>query len=79
MPRRFFHLIFVLTLAFNAVAWSRSAWAQTHPMDALTADEIRAAASVLKADPRTRDAVYQLITLKEPAKADVLAWRPAAR
>lgn len=76
MPRRYFHLIFVLALAFNAVAWSRSGWAQTHPMDALTADEIKAAAAVLRADPRTRDAVYQLITIKEPAKADVLAWKP---
>jgi primary-amine oxidase len=76
MPRRYFHLIFVLTLAFDAIAWSRCGWAQTHPMDALTADEIRAAASVLKADPRTRDAVYQLITLREPGKADVLAWKP---
>ena len=45
-------------------------------MDALTADEIRAAAIVLKADPRTKDALYQLITLDEPPKSDVLAWKP---
>jgi primary-amine oxidase len=50
--------------------------AQSHPMDALTADEIRAAAIVLKADPRTKDALYQLITLDEPPKSDVLAWKP---
>ena len=54
------------------------ALAQTHPMDALTATEIRATTAVLKADPRTKDAAYQLITLKEPAKADVLAWKPGA-
>jgi len=52
------------------------ALAQTHPMDALTGDEIRATTAILKADPRTKDAAYQLITLKEPPKADVLAWKP---
>ena len=47
-------------------------------MDALTGDEIRSATAILKADPRTEDATYQLITLKEPAKTDVLAWKPGA-
>jgi primary-amine oxidase len=56
--------------------WSGSVQAQSHPMDALTSTEIRAAAAVLSADPRTKGAVYQLITLKEPPKADVLAWKP---
>ncbi|MEZ5821946.1 MAG: tyramine oxidase [Xanthobacteraceae bacterium] len=52
------------------------AMAQTHPMDALTADEIKATAAILRADPRTKEAAYQLITLKEMPKADVLAWAP---
>ena len=57
-------------------ALTSPALAQTHPMDALTGAEIRAATVILKADPCTRDATYQLITLKEPAKTDVLAWKP---
>jgi primary-amine oxidase len=65
-------LLATLTLAAGP------ALAQTHPMDALTPTEIRAATAILKADPRTKDATYQLITLKEPAKADVLAWKPGA-
>ena len=52
------------------------AMAQPHPMDALTADEIKATAAILRADPRTKEAAYQLITLKEMPKADVLAWAP---
>lgn len=45
-------------------------------MDALTGAEIKAATAILKADTRTKDAAYQLITLAEPAKSDVLAWKP---
>jgi primary-amine oxidase len=58
---------------------SMPALAQTHPMDALTGAEIRAAAAALKADARTRDAAYQLITLKEEPKAEVLAWKPGMK
>jgi primary-amine oxidase len=58
---------------------SMPALAQTHPMDALTGAEIRAAAAILEADARTRGAVYQLITLKEMPKAEVLAWKPGMK
>jgi primary-amine oxidase len=48
-----------------------------HPLDALTADEIEHAVALLrqagKVDASTR---YGSIALKEPAKADVLAWTP---
>src|SRR5262249_55279320 len=71
--------IFRPTMWFAALTLLASpALAQTHPMDALTSAEIKAATAILKADPRTKDATYQLITLKEPAKADVLAWKPGA-
>ena len=58
---------------------SMPALAQTQPMDALTGAEIRAAAAILEADARTRDATYQLITLKEMPKAEVLAWKPGMK
>ena len=60
-----------LIIAFLLLC-SSGAFAQTHPLDALSADEIKAAAAILKKDARTRDALYQLITLSEPAKAEVL-------
>ncbi|MGH7806039.1 MAG: hypothetical protein ACREQJ_16950, partial [Candidatus Binatia bacterium] len=48
-----------------------------HPLDPLTADEIRAAVSVLrdagKVDDSTR---YPHLLLAEPAKNAVLAWKP---
>jgi primary-amine oxidase len=51
--------------------------AATHPMDALDANEISAAADLLKsagkADERT---LYASITLLEPAKSFVLHWKP---
>jgi primary-amine oxidase len=66
----------VLCAAASLVALNLQAAAQTHPMDALTADEIRTATAVLKTDGRTKDALYQLITLNEPPKPEVIAWRP---
>jgi primary-amine oxidase len=52
-----------------------TASAQSHPMDPLSAAEIKAATAILKADARTKDALYQLITVAEPPKAEVLAWK----
>ena len=49
--------------------------AQTHPLDALTRDEIAATTKIVDADPRTKEVRYQLITLAEPAKSQVLAWK----
>ncbi len=50
--------------------------AQTHPLDALTETEIAAVTVIVNADPRTKDLRYQLISLAEPAKAAVTAWKP---
>jgi primary-amine oxidase len=52
------------------------ALAVAHPLDPLTADEIRLAAKVARADPRFASAQFASILLNEPAKADVTAWQP---
>ena len=49
--------------------------AQNHPFDALTREEIVAATKIVIADPRMRDLKFQLITLLEPAKLEVLSWK----
>jgi primary-amine oxidase len=58
------------------------AWAQPvarHPLDALTADEIRAVTRVLSAAPQFPEgAKYSTIVLKEPPKSEVLAFSPGA-
>ncbi len=48
-----------LCIATCMVMLTSPASAQSHPMDALTADEIRAAAIVLKADPRTKEVAFR--------------------
>ena len=52
------------------------ALAAAHPLDPLTADEIRVAAQVARSDARFASAQFASILLDEPAKADVIAWRP---
>jgi len=52
------------------------ALAAAHPLDPLTADEIRVAARVARTDARFASAQFASILLDEPAKADVIAWRP---
>ncbi len=48
---------------------------QRHPLDPLSADEINAAAKVLRASPDCpSDALFATIVLKEPAKSDVLRY-----
>jgi primary-amine oxidase len=47
-----------------------------HPLDPLSADEIRVATRVMKADPRLAGAAFTLITVAEPEKSAVLAWKP---
>jgi len=47
-----------------------------HPLDPLTADEIRAAAQLARMDARFARAQFASILLDEPPKADVIAWRP---
>ncbi len=48
-----------------------------HPLDPLRADEIRAAVAAVRASGRiTEGALFSTITLDEPAKAAVIAYRP---
>ena len=47
-----------------------------HPLDPLTPDEIRVAAESARMDARFAHAQFASILLNEPAKADVIAWRP---
>jgi primary-amine oxidase len=49
----------------------------THPLDPLTEDEGRTATRVLKESGRLPDGtLFPLVTLAEPPKADLLAWKP---
>src|SRR5262245_55546346 len=49
----------------------------THPLDPLTADEIQATFVAIERDSRfPSDAFFPAVMLKEPPKADVLAWSP---
>ncbi len=51
----------------------------THPLDPLTAEEYAAAVAVLKTANRIdAESRYPLITLHEPAKAEVLQWQTGA-
>jgi primary-amine oxidase len=55
------------------------AFAQQHPLDPLTAAEIQAAAKVVRGAPQfPAGGKFATLVLKEPAKADVLAFRPGA-
>ena len=50
-----------------------------HPLDPLTADELKAVGEVLRADGLVDDGTrFPQIRLEEPEKAKVLAWRPGA-
>ncbi len=50
-----------------------------HPLEPLTAEEIRAAVAILRNDSRHTDAVrFASIALAEPAKADLLALAPGS-
>ncbi|HEX7239283.1 MAG TPA: hypothetical protein VF263_03375, partial [Longimicrobiaceae bacterium] len=66
--------------ALLAIPAAGTAAAQArHPLDPLTAEEIAAAAGVLKASPGfPRDALFSTIVLAEPEKAEVLGHRPGA-
>jgi primary-amine oxidase len=47
-----------------------------HPLDPLTEDEIRTAIQTARSDARLTAAAFPSISVNDPAKADVLAWRP---
>jgi len=53
--------------------------AERHPLDPLTNAEIESAAKILRAAPQfPANAMFSTIVLQEPAKADVLAFKPGA-
>ncbi len=55
---------------------SGSAFAGEHPLDGLTADEIKRVVSILKNEKQAADgALFSLIELVEPDKSFVLAWK----
>ncbi len=70
--------LFVIAVTMSVLA--ACAGVQTapspHPLDPLTADEIRTAVQVMKTDARLAAAAFPVITVSEPPKADVLAWTP---
>ena len=48
-----------------------------HPLEPLTADEIGAAAALLRAEQGLGDSArFVFVTLHEPPKSAVLAWTP---
>ncbi|MCA1633491.1 MAG: primary-amine oxidase [Acidobacteria bacterium] len=66
--------LIVFALAAQAVAAQ-----PVHPLDSLTADEIKAASEVLGADARfPKGAIFSTIVLKEPSKGETLAFKPGA-
>ena len=59
-----------------------SSTSAVHPLDPLTAAEIRAAVQVVNGDARFAGAAFPSVAVQDPAKADVLAWQsgqPLAR
>ena len=79
----------VLAFASGAVAQEQSqsdaaqpfdaadVYVPQHPLDALTPEEIAAGVKLLREQGLASDSTrYPVFTLKEPPKADVLAWQP---
>lgn len=60
----------------GAVMLTAAGAATAHPLDGLTTDEISAVVGILVSEGKADDtARYPLIELREPEKADVLAWK----
>jgi primary-amine oxidase len=60
-----------------ALALAPPASAQTHPLDPLTANELSAVIAALKTSGSFKEGhLFPEITLREPPKSEVLAWRP---
>lgn len=68
------HVLLVTALIVAGLGVAGRAAAQ-HPLDPLSADEIRAATAVIRTDARLARARLPFMSVAEPAKADVLAWR----
>ena len=62
-------------LATSAVLAGMATSALAHPLDGLTAEEYQKISQILKdSGTVTDETLFPLIELKEPPKADVLAW-----
>jgi primary-amine oxidase len=74
-----FSLAFLLTFCLLAPVRARAADYPTHPLDSLSREEIMATVEVLKTSGKTNDASrYATIVLREPPKAEVLAFKPGS-
>ena len=77
--RRFSSLLFLCALLLSSLtlaAQTNTAQPQ-HPLDPLTADEIKTAAGVITALPQfPAGSLFSTIVLKEPLKRDVLNYKP---
>jgi primary-amine oxidase len=72
--------ICVLLSAVASMFVLTSAWAATHPLDPLSKDEIAQAVAVIKGSGKAPAAAeFYRITLVEPSKAEVLAYKPGGR
>jgi primary-amine oxidase len=67
------HRYLRVTIALLVVCTSGGIVA-AHPLDPLTADEVRVAVQVMKTDARLERAAFPSITVDPPSKADVLGW-----
>ena len=70
---------FLLALALLAPMRAMAADYPTHPLDPLSREEITATVDILKASGKTTDASrYATVMLREPAKSEVLAFKPGS-
>jgi primary-amine oxidase len=68
--------IFLIAFLFPAAALGQETYIPQHPLDALTAEEISAAKSLLTKQRLISDtSEFANLTLAEPPKADVLRWK----
>lgn len=74
-----FSLAFLVALHLFASVRAMAADYPTHPLDSLSREEIIATVEVLKSSGKTSDASrYATIVLREPPKAEVLAYKPGS-
>jgi len=66
-----------LLLAAALCATVSTIFAQSYPLDPLTADEMQKAVQILRDEKLvTTNTWYNIINLKEPPKKEVLSWQP---
>ncbi len=76
---RLFSIVVWLALLLTTQARGEDAYLPRHPLDALTADEISAAKSLLTKQALIDEtSEFTNLTLAEPPKTDVLQWKPGA-